>query len=171
MKQRSQRALFLLAAALVLTGAACGKPKAKEITSLQRKEAAALVSEAAFAVQVKDLARAEGLYAKATTICPDDAKYWVDLGALRVRMGNKSGARDAYKAALGVYEGVKGEEEPQALMQQVYVLALLGREKDARAVLATAQKKYPDKRAVRGFTDGGQFEKMIADPRFKEIAL
>ncbi|MBI5768199.1 MAG: hypothetical protein HZA93_10415 [Verrucomicrobia bacterium] len=171
MRQRSQRVLFLIIAAMALSGSACSRSKSKEITSLQRKEAASLVSEAQFAVQMRDLPRAEGLYAKATALCPDDGKYWVDLGALRARMGNKRAARDAYQSALAAYETVKEEEVAQALMQQVYVLALLGREKDARAVLAKAQKKFPDHRAVKGFSAGGQFEKMLADPRFKEIAL
>jgi Flp pilus assembly protein TadD len=168
-----KRSLFVLTAALALAATGC-KPKvsSKEITSLQRKEAANLVSEAQFAVQVRDLPRAEGLYAKATALCPDDAKYWVDLGALRVRMGNKGGARSAYKSALEAYETLGADgTDPQPLLQQVYVLALLGRPDDARNVLAKAQKKFPDHRAVKGFTDGGQFEKMIADPRFKEIAL
>ena len=166
-----KRFLFPALAALSLAGISCSKSKPKEITSLQRKEAASLVSEAQFAKHVRDLPRAEALYTKATALCPDDGKYWVDLGALRVQIGNKSAAREAYKSALAAYESIKVEADPQPLMQQVYVLALLGREKDARAVLDQAQKRFPDNRAVKGFTDGGQFEKMVADPRFREIAL
>ena len=165
-----KRSLFFALAALSLAGSAC-KPKVREITSLQRKEAATLVSEADFAKQLRDLPRAEALYVKATTLCPDDAKYWVDLGSLRVRMGNKDAARTAYKSALAAYEAIKVEADPQPLLQQVYVLSLLGRQNDARAVLAKAAKKFPEHRAVRGFSEGGQFDKMIADPRFKEIAL
>jgi Flp pilus assembly protein TadD len=167
-----KRPLFVIAAALALAATAC-KPKAKEITSLQRKEAAMLVSEAEFAArQLRDYARAEGLLTKATALCPDNAKYWVDLGALRVRLGNKDAARAAYKSALSAYEGLAIDgNDPQPLLQQVYVLALLGQADNARAVLAKAQKKFPDNRAVRGFTEGGQFDKMLADPRFKEIAL
>jgi len=73
---------------------------------------------------------------------------------------------------LAAYEqlGAVGAD-PQPVLQQVYVLALLGRHDEARRVLAKAQKKFPDNRAVRGFTEGGQYEKMVADPRFKEIAL
>ena len=57
------------------------------------------------------------------------------------------------------------------MLQQVYVLGLLGRTDDARAVLAKGQKQFPDDRTVRAFAEGKQIDKMIADPRFKEIAL
>lgn len=161
---------FAAVSALIV---ACGcKPKAREITSLQRKEAATLVSEAEFALQLRDVARAEGLYAKAAALCPDTGEFWQALGELRVRRGNKDAARAAYKSALTAYEELgAGGKAPQPLLQQVYVLALLGRVDDARTVLAKAQKKFPDHRAVRGFTEGGRFERMIADPQFKEIAL
>ena len=92
--------VFFALAVLVVLGAAGCRPPPKEITSLQRKEAATLVSEAEFALQLKDLARAEGLLAKAADLCPDTGKYWVDLGSVRVRLGKKDAARTAYLAAL-----------------------------------------------------------------------
>ena len=168
-----KRSLFFLAVVLVLGAAAC-KPKVKtsEITSLQRKEAATLVSEAEFAMQIRDLPRAEGLFAKATALCPDDGKYWVDLGSLRVRLGNKDAARAAYKSALAAYETLAADgKDSQPWLQQVYVLALLGRTDDARAMLERAQKKFPDDRDVRAFVENKQLDQMIAHPRFKEIAL
>lgn len=167
------RAFFVLAALALFANAGC-KPKAKEITTLQRKEAATLVSEAQFALQLKDLARAEGLLTKAAELCPDTGKYWVDLGSIRVRLGKKDTARTAYTAGLKAYEeeAAKPEtKEPGAMLQQIYVLGLLGRVDDARAVLAKAQKQYPESRAVRSFAEGKQIDKMIADARFKEIAL
>lgn len=169
--------VFFALAVLVVLGAAGCRPPPKEITSLQRKEAATLVSEAEFALQLKDLARAEGLLAKAADLCPDTGKYWVDLGSVRVRLGKKDGARTAYQGALQAYEaevakpkaGLAPESGPW--LQQVYVLALLGRVDAARSVLATAQKKFPDSRAVRSFVEGKQIDQMIADPAFKLIAL
>ncbi len=62
-------------------------------------------------------------------------------------------------------------KDPKPWLQQIYVLALLGRTEDARAVLAKTQKKFPDDRAVRVFSEGKQIDKMTADPRFKEIGL
>eukprot|EP01035_Chromulina_nebulosa_P062448 gene62448-85403_t len=171
----------VVAAGLVLASGC--KPKGKEITTLQRKEAATLVSEAQFALQLKDLARAEGLLTKAAELVPDAGKVWVDLGSVRVRLGKKDTARTAYQAALKAYEDeaaapadTKGGPLPAGAeagpwLQQVYVLALLGRVDDARAVLAKAQKKLPESRAVRAFAEQKQIDKMIADPAFKLIAL
>jgi Flp pilus assembly protein TadD len=160
------------------------KPKPKEPSSLQRKEAATLVSEAQFALQLKDLTRAEGLLAKAVELSWDAGKVWVDLGSVRVRRGKKDAARTAYQAALKAYEdeaakpadakdgaGASAGPDVGPWMQQVYVLALLGRVDDARAVLAKAQKKFPESRAVRAFAEQKQIDKMIADPAFKLIAL
>jgi Flp pilus assembly protein TadD len=167
MKTRELLVLGIVAS-FVLVGC-----KAKEPTSLERKEAATLVSEAQFALQLKDYARAEVLLAKATALCPDTGKFWVDLGAMRVRLGKKDAARSAYKSALDAYESAAKSDpkDSKAWLQQLYVLALLGRTDDARAVLAKAQKAFPDDRAVRAFVEGKQIDKMTTDPRFKEIAL
>jgi len=166
------RVFFVLATLVLLTAAGC-KPKAKEITSLQRKEAASLVSEAQFALQLKDYARAEGLLTKAAALAPDTGKYWVDLGAMRVRLGQKDAARKAYETGVKVYEEAAKAEPKDAkpVLQQIYVLGLLGKVDAARAVLAKGQKLFPEDRAMRAFAEGKQIEKMIADPRFKEIAL
>ena len=169
--------VFFTLAVVVLGGTPGCSPKAKEITSLQRKDAATLESEAQFALQLKDLARAEGLLVKAAELCPDTGKYWVDLGSIRVRLGKKDAARTAYLGALKAYEGAAANAkagaapDPGPWLQQVYVLALLGRGDDARRVLAQAQKKFPESRAVRSFVEGKQIDKMIADPSFKLIAL
>src|ERR1700709_2734750 len=82
--------LFLLGAGLT---AGCGR---KEITSTQRKEAANLASEAQFALTLRDYARAEPLMAKATEVCGDSSQYWQTLGMVRRKLGNRSGAKDAY---------------------------------------------------------------------------
>ena len=153
--------VFFALAVLVLFGMAGCSPKSKEITSLQRKEAATVASEAQFALQLKDLARAEGLMVKAADLCPDTGKYWVDLGSIRVRLGKKDSARTAYQGALKAYEGEAANAkagaapDPGPWLQQVYVLALLGRVDDARSVLAKAQKKFPESRAVRSFAPAG----------------
>jgi Flp pilus assembly protein TadD len=164
--------LFVLTlAALSVTGGC--KPKGAEITSLQRKEAATLVSEAQFAVQLKDYARAEGLLEKAAGLAPDTGKYWIDLGSMRVKLGKKDAARNAYKTGLGAYESAAAVDpkDPKPVLQQIYVLALLGRVEDARALLAKAEKKFPDARAVKNFVEGKQLDKMLTDPLFKAGAL
>lgn len=165
--------VFLFFIGLAVLAGGCSR-KSKEISSLQRKEAASLVSEAEFALQLKDYARAEGLFAKAVELCPDTGKYGVDLGSVRVRLGKKDGAKAAYQLALKAYEDEAALPETTdagPMLRQVYVLALLGRVADARVVLAKAHKKYPESRQVRAFVDGKQIDKMVADPAFKLIAL
>lgn len=167
------RVLPLTAVAAVLLGVGC-KPKAKEITSLQRREAASLVSEANFALSVRDVARAETAFARATVICPDMGDYWLELGRCRVKLGNRGAAKDAYKSALAAFEADAKREtaiRAPALLRQVYVLALLGRADEARTVLAKARKELPDSAEIRGFADGRQLELMLESPMFKEVAL
>jgi tetratricopeptide (TPR) repeat protein len=167
-----KRALFPVLAALLLAGLGCGPSKSKEVSSLQRKEAATLVSEAEFALSVRDLPRAEGLYAKAAALCPDEGEYWLALGSVRVKQGNRGAARGAYKSALAAYEKASADgKDTQPVLQHIYVLALLGRADEARTALDRAQKKFPADRDVRTFAEGKQLERMLADPRFKEIAL
>lgn len=171
MGMKSTVSIILAALALLVSGG-CG-PGSKEITSLQRKEAASLVSEAQFALQLKDFARAEGLLAKATALCPDTGKYWVDLGSIRVRLKQKDAARVAYKSGLLAYEvaATKDASDPGAVLQKIYVLSLLGQIDEARAELMQASKRFPENRAVKSFSEGKQLDKMLADLRFKEIAL
>jgi tetratricopeptide (TPR) repeat protein len=168
----SSRRLLLLSCALVMV-IGCGKPRAKPVTEHQRKEAEHLVAEASFAMNLRDWARAEGLLAKAVKVTPDVGAYWVNLGSTRVRLGNKSGAKDAYQSAIRSYE-LEANAKPQDAdpwLKQVPVLALLGRVDDARALLTKTAKKFPDNRAVRVFVEGKHLDKMMADPSFKQGAL
>ena len=163
--------LVLTVVALLLT-AGC-KPKPKDISPLQRKEAANLVSEAQFALTLRDYARAEPLFEKATKLCPDAGEYWVNLGVTRRRLGNKSGAKTAYEGALSAYHDAHeiNAKDVDSYLQEVYVLALLGKLDDARKVLEKARKSFPDNRNVRAFSENKQLEHIVDDPTFKEIAL
>jgi tetratricopeptide (TPR) repeat protein len=159
--------LFIFAAALT---AGCGR---KEITSLQRKEAANIASEAQFALTLRDFARAEPLLAKAVELCPDSSQYWQSLGMVRVRLDNRAGAKDAYGQMLDQARDQYKRDATQtdALLQQVYALALLGRADEAREVLAKAQKNHPEDQTLGSFVQSGQLDRILSDPSFKEIAL
>ena len=163
--------LVLLGVAL-LGAAGCGR-RTKEITSLQRKEAVSLVSEAEFAMSVRDLPRAEKLLAKVTALCPDTGEYWIGLGSIRMRMGNRDGAKAAYESALLVYQDAASKEKADGtpVLQQVHALALLGRVDEAKKVVEKAQKKLPNDRLIREFVQGRQLDIMLADPVFKEMSL
>ena len=163
--------LIVMAAALVF---ASGCPaKKKEISSLQRKEAETLVSEAQFALTIRDYARAEGLFAKAAELCPDTGSYWISLGATRMRLGNRSGAKDAYEGGLKAFQDLAAEEKADAepWLQQIYALAVLGRTDDSRALLEKAASRFPDDRKLQQFIEAKQLDRTLADPKFKEVAL
>lgn len=157
--------------ALVLSGG-CSK-KTREITSLERKEAATLASEAQFAMSLRDLPRTEALLAKATALSPDVGDFWINLGSVRMQLKNRDGAKSAYRSALEVYEEAYRKEPTDTglLFQQVYVLALLGDVKEARARLEKSRKKNPDDRELRAFIEEKQLDNLMADPGFKELAL
>jgi Flp pilus assembly protein TadD len=161
------RSALVLAAALTLAG--CSK---KVISPLDRAEAANMASEADFAMNVHEWGRAEGLYAKATTLCPDSGDTWMALGVARMHLNDPSGARSAYKSAAGAFKDAFAGDpsNPRDLEQQAYVLVLLGRQDEARSVAAKARKDHPDDRVIRQFVDGGELEKVIADPGLKEIS-
>ena len=154
----------------VLLFAGCG-PKA--VTPLQRKQAASLVSEANFAVTLRDFPRAEGLLSQAVGICPDTPEYWMTLGTVRRKLDNRSGAKTAYEQALKAARASakRMPENSQPLLQQIYVLALLGQGDDARATLEKARREHPSDRALRLFAEGNELDRMLADPTFKELAL
>lgn len=153
------------------TVSACSK-KAPEITSLQRKEAANLVSEAQFALALRDQARAEALLAKATALCPDNGAYWLDLGSIRRGLENRDGARQAYTEAAKAYAAAykADRKELQPLLQQIYVESLLGNTKVAQKLLKQAVADHAGNPAVKGLTPQW-LESMLADPNFKALAL
>lgn len=163
--------LFAVVAALLLA-VGC-KPKPKEIPARQRTEAAYAASEAQFAMNLRDYARAEPLFEKAAKLSPDTGDYWLSLGVTRRRQNNKSGAKAAYEKALEAFRDA-AKLEPKnadAVLQQVYVLALLGRVDDARKTLDKALKAEPSNRTLRAFADGHQLDNILADRSYKELAL
>jgi tetratricopeptide (TPR) repeat protein len=161
----------MLVCVALLGLAGCGRKA--EVTSLQRKTAANLVSEAQFAVTLRDYARAEGLYAQAAEVCPDTGDYWLNLGVMRKRLNNRSGAKAAYARAADAFRDAyeRDPKQPELVLQQVNALALLGKTDDARATLEKARKKHPENRTIRVFVENGQLERMLSDPTFKELAL
>jgi tetratricopeptide (TPR) repeat protein len=166
--------ISLLSVVALRLGASC-KPKPKPITELQRKEAEHLVAEASFAMNLRDWPRAEGLLAKAVQLNPEAGVYWISLGSMRVRVGNKVGAKEAYQGALKAFEDAATKDETkkdaEPWLKQMQVLALLGRVDEARAMLDKTAKKFPDNRNVKQFVETKAFDKMLADPIFKQGAL
>ena len=167
-----KRFIVLFVAVALVASSGC-KPKPKEITQLQRKEAASLVSEAEFAMSLRDYARAEPLFQKATELCPDDGGYWLGLGINRRRLANVKGAKEAYENARSAFREAYETDrtESEALLKEVYTLALLGRIDDATKALEKARKQDPADSRMRLFAENKQLERLVEEPSFKEIAL
>jgi len=158
--------LVLAAAALALAGC-----RPREITSLQRKEAANVLSEAEFAVTLHDWKRAEGLYAKAADLCPDDGNSWLNLGIVRMHLADRGGARSAYKSALSAYEAAsdRNPANSQVVLRRAYVLVILGRAGEARRAVDRALAKYPEDWRLRNFVDNRGVDGLVSDPALKEV--
>jgi tetratricopeptide (TPR) repeat protein len=168
---KTKRIGFVSLPGLVL-GLALGCTQRKEVTERDRKEAAYLASEAQFAVTIQEWARAEGLLAKAVKVAPT-GDYWLSLGATRLRLNNRAGAKEAYQAALKAYafDSARKNAVAEPWVKQAYVLALLGREDESRAMLAKAAQLFPKDVKVRALADAKEFEKMISSQNFKDMAL
>ncbi len=161
-----------LLALLALLAAGCGK-RAREITELERKQAASLVSEAEFAMTLRDFARAEPLFEQATQLCPDTGEYWVNLGMARKRQGNTAGAKKAYESAVDAFRESYDEDAKDvgAMLQEVQVLVLLGEIDEAKDALAAARKRAPENRDLRFFEERNEIDRLAKDPGFRAIAL
>jgi Flp pilus assembly protein TadD len=161
------RLALIMAAALALAGC-----RAKEITQHDRDQAANYVSDADFAVTIKDWARAEEMYAKATQLCPDEADVWMNVGIARMHLHNPGDARTAYKAALSSYKDdlKKKPGNSVILIRIAYVLTLLGRADEARALIADALQKTPGDAQLQELVDHKAIDKMLADPGVKAIS-
>jgi Flp pilus assembly protein TadD len=157
---------------ILLLGGGCGR-RTKEITSLQRKEAATLASEAEFAVSVRDFPRAEKLLTRVVDLCPDNGDFWIWLGSLRMRSGDRQGAKSAYESGRAAFEDAAklNPKDSKLVANQIRVLALLGRIPEARKLIEKMQKQYPADRSVQAFVESREFDEMVAAPGFKEIAL
>lgn len=164
-------AIWLSLVGLGMGGASCAK-RSKPVTERDRKEAAHVATEAQFALTLRDWARAEGLLSKAVQLSPE-ADYFMVLGTARVRLGNRGGAKEAYERALRLFEddAARDEKRVEPWLNQVTVLALLGRADDARAVLNKAAKRYPNDSRIKSLLEPKNFQQMLNDPKFKENAL
>jgi tetratricopeptide (TPR) repeat protein len=159
-------ALSTLAAVLL---SACGH---KEISKADREQAASLISEADFAVTIKDYTRAENLYAQAVKLAPDVGDAWLSLAVMRMKLGDKSGAKPAYKSASEAYadDYKANKAHTPSVLRQAYILVILGRADEARSVVAKAAAANPDDRILKQFVSKNGVDSMIADPEVKNLA-
>lgn len=157
------------AAALFLAG--CGQAP-RQVSERDLKEAAALSSEAQFAMSVSEWARAEAALLKAVKITPE-AVFYHNLGIARARQKNRAGAKEAYQSAIDACDrwAAAKKTEPEPLLKKIQLLALIGRPADARALQQKVEKEFAADPAVRAFVEGKALDAFMASSSFKENAL
>lgn len=163
-------AVFAALAAALTEGC---KPKPKEIPPAIRAQAATDASEAEFAMQIRDYARAEPLLTHAAELVPEEPRYWLQLGAARKRLNNPSGARKAYERALNLFQAAykRDKSTPGPLFAQMEVYVLLGKPGEAKSVYDKLVREHGTEPDVKNFVEGHLYEQLLVDPKLKEMAL
>ena len=88
--------------------------------------------------------------------------------------GLEQQARSAYEKALSLYAAAASEKSgapAEPWLRQVHVLALLGREKEARTLLEKAGRRLEGNREVKDFISSRRLELLLADPAFAKVRL
>lgn len=152
--------ILTVSLAFAIVAGCGGKPK--EVSQLARDQAAKHYSDAGMEMLLRNYAAAEKSLAQAAKLNPGFDDYWIDLGKMRVRLGDKSGAKDAYKGALAACEAQlkQNADNLRSIDRKVCTLVLLNRADDARAFLAKAAKDFPKNNAIQ------QLNQMKAVDRF-----
>ena len=150
--------------------AAAGQPK--DVPKIVAAEAANLVREASFALQIRDYARAEKSLARAVELRSDIPDWWFSLGSACKRQAKTGDARFAYKKALALFEKrYEATTNVADLQQQLIMLVLLGREDDARKLLEQSGKKQPDQLMLKRLFDGKFIDQLLRDPNIQQLKL
>jgi Flp pilus assembly protein TadD len=171
--------IYTVAAACLLLAACKEKPankaaagQPKDVPKLMAAEADNCASDATFAMQVREFARAEKSLARAVELRPDIPDWWVSLGSARKRQGKVGDARSAYKKALALYEKrYEATANAADLQQQLIMLVLLGREDDARKLLERACQKQPDQPFLKRLSDGKFVDQLLRDPNIAQLKV
>ncbi|MCE2862004.1 MAG: hypothetical protein LW690_06100 [Opitutaceae bacterium] len=125
-------------------------------------------------MNLREWTRAEGLLLKAAELTPENGEIWISIGATRVLRGDKAQARSAYERALSAFADAASEKSGASAdpwLRQVHVLALLGREKDARGLLEKASRRLQDNREVKAYLDHREIDRLLGDPAFARLRL
>jgi tetratricopeptide (TPR) repeat protein len=164
--------LFVLVLCVLLAAVTGCSKKNKEVSAAVKSESAMLVSEAQFAMQIREFGRAEELMQRAVKLREDMPEYWVTLGMARRKQDNKGGARKAYTTALELHTArYKEGHQLEELAQQAFVLALLGRGDEALALLSQGLKDNPTSPVMQKMADPRGLPRTFKTDEFKALAL
>lgn len=167
------------AVAALLAGCGGGKSEdksaaaqPKEVSRAVAAEAETHASDAVFAMQIRDLSRAEKGWARAVELRPDIPEWWESYGTVLKRQGKTGDARSSYKRALGLWEKrYEATSDPQYGLHQVFTLVLLDRADEARRLAERLGKLHPKEPLIRNFVDRQGMEQLLADPDMKQNKL
>jgi len=109
-----------------------------------------LASESAAAYNAKEFAKAQTLAAQATSTDPQFAEAWVAYGMASVRLGQTDLARQAYERALALHQARHRQNPSDAnqVVQQIFLLILLGKPAEAETLLKQARAAYPNDQTI-----------------------
>ena len=104
-----------------------------------------LGSQSTVALNARDYSTSQRLAAEATRLDPKFAEAWVAYGMSSIKLGQTNEAREAYERALSLYQARlrQNPSDSNQALQQIFLLALLGRFDEAEAVLKRAHIEYP----------------------------
>ncbi len=157
---------------LLLLLGAC-KPKDVEVSSTNRAQAVKLVTDADMQILLKDHAGAEKMLSQAVELDPTVPVYWSNLGMARVKLGDNSGAKKAYKRELELLEKAakKDPKDLNAQLAPITPLVLLGRADDARELLEKVARDNPSDFRVKQLVDSKFIDQVVADPKIQAATV
>ncbi len=176
---KSPYLIFALSALMSLCLSACGGSsakknpgQAKEVTTAVAAQANSFMSEAGFAVQIRDWARADETITKALDLRSDFPEWWELRGFAQKQLGKTGDARSSYKKALSLWEDYyKETKDVQFGMRQILALVLLDRVDEARSLLDTLSKKHATDSTLQQFIRSKGIDRMLTDPDIKQKKL
>ena len=109
-----------------------------------------LAIDSAAAFNSKDYTNAQALAAEATKIDPQFAEAWVGYGMASVRLGQTDQAREAYERALSLHQAhhLQNPSDANQVVQQIFLLTLLGRPTESETLLKQAHTDYPSDQTI-----------------------
>lgn len=179
MKPRIALLTISLLLAGFLAGCGGGKPvdkaaasQPKEVSRAVAAEAETNASDAVFAMQVRDLQRAEKGWTRALELRPDIPEWWESCGTVQRRLGKTGDARSSYKRALAIWEmRYEATSDPQFGLHRIFTLVLLDRVDEARRLSEKLGKLHPKEPLIRNFVDNRGMEQLLSDPDMKQNKL
>ncbi|HUA39397.1 MAG TPA: tetratricopeptide repeat protein [Candidatus Sulfopaludibacter sp.] len=109
-----------------------------------------LANESSAALNAKDYVKAQMLAKRATSVDPKFAEAWVGYGMASARLGQTDRARAAYEQALSLHQArhLQDPSDGDQVVQQIFLLTLLGRQAEAETLLKQAHTDYPSDQAI-----------------------